>query len=84
MRLIGAGATGRVFEVEHERIGRRAAMKTLAASHAAHPGAIKRLFTEALAVNRINHPHIVEVTDLVEAGVHDPGAPRPTASRRRA
>ena len=52
-------------------------MKTLAASHAAHPGAIKRLFTEALAVNRINHPHIVEVTDLVEAGVHEPCVPWP-------
>jgi serine/threonine-protein kinase len=77
VRLIGAGATGRVFEVEHERIGRKAAMKTLAASHATHPGAIKRLFTEALAVNRINHPHIVEVTDLVEAGVHEPGTPWP-------
>ena len=81
IRLIGAGATGRVFEVEHERIGRRAAMKTLAASHAAHPGAIKRLFTEALAVNRINHPHIVEVTDLVEAGVHYPKVPRPDGSQ---
>jgi serine/threonine protein kinase len=77
VRLIGAGSTGRVFEVEHERIGRRAAMKTLAASHAAHAGAIKRLFTEALAVNRINHPHIVEVTDLVENGIHYPAAPRP-------
>ena len=77
VRLIGAGATGRVFEVEHERIGRKAAMKTLAASHATHPGAIKRLFTEALAVNRINHPHIVEVTDLVEAGVHEPCTPWP-------
>ncbi len=49
------------------RLGRRAAMKTLAAAHAAHPSAIKRLFIEALAVNRINNPHIVEVTDLVEA-----------------
>jgi len=77
VRLIGSGSTGRVFEVEHERIGRRAAMKTLAASHATHPGAIRRLFTEALAVNRINHPHIVEVTDLVENGVHDPLVPRP-------
>jgi serine/threonine-protein kinase len=72
MRLLGVGATGRVFEVEHERIGRRAAMKTLASAHAAHPSAIKRLFIEALAVNRINNPHIVEVTDIVERGVHEP------------
>jgi serine/threonine protein kinase len=70
VRLLGEGASGPVFEVVHERLGRRAAMKTLAAEHASHPGAIKRLFAEALAVNRINHPHIVEITDLVEAGEH--------------
>ena len=76
VRLLGAGAAGRVFEVEHLRLGRRAAMKTLAAAHAAHPAAIKRLFAEARAVNRINNPHIVEVTDLVERGEHrrDPPA----------
>jgi serine/threonine-protein kinase len=70
VRLLGAGAVGRVFEVEHLRLGRRAAMKTLASAHAAHPAAIRRLFAEALAVNRINNPHIVEVTDLVERGEH--------------
>jgi serine/threonine protein kinase len=70
LRLLGKGTTGRVFEVEHERIGRRAAMKTLAAEHAMRPEAIKRLFAEAMAVNRINHPHIVEITDVVESGIH--------------
>jgi serine/threonine protein kinase len=67
IRLLGEGATGRVFEVEHSTIGRRAAMKILAPEHAARPGAVKRLFSEAQAVNRINNPHIVEVTDVVEA-----------------
>jgi len=66
-RLIGRGATGRVFEVEHLAIGRRAAMKILTAESASRPGAIKRLFSEAQAVNKIHNPHIVEVTDLVEA-----------------
>src|SRR5215831_11291089 len=70
VKLLGEGSSGRVFEVEHTKIGRRAAMKTLAVEHAARPGAVKRLFTEALAVNRINNPHIVEVTDLVENGEH--------------
>lgn len=67
IRLIGQGATGRVFEVEHLTIGRRAAMKILSPEHAARPGAIKRLFDEAQAVNQISHPHIVEVTDMIEA-----------------
>jgi serine/threonine protein kinase len=66
LRLIGAGATGRVFEVEHLTIGRRAAMKILAPEHASRPGAIRRLFQEARAISQINHPHIVDVTDLVE------------------
>lgn len=67
VRLIGEGATGRVYEVEHLTIGRRAAMKMIAPEAAARPGAVKRLFSEAQAVNKISHPHIVEVTDLVEA-----------------
>jgi serine/threonine-protein kinase len=67
VRLIGQGATGRVFEVQHVTIGRRAAMKILAPEHASRPGAVRRLFTEARAISQISHPHIVEVTDLVEA-----------------
>ncbi|MCG5054016.1 MAG: protein kinase [Myxococcales bacterium] len=67
MRLLGEGAAGRVFEVEHTTIGRRAAMKVLAPEHAHRPGAVRRLFREAQAVNKIRHPHIVDVTDLVES-----------------
>ena len=67
LRLIGEGAVGRVFEVEHVKIGRRAAMKVLSPEHALRPMAVRRLFSEAQAVNRINHPHIVEITDVVDA-----------------
>jgi serine/threonine-protein kinase len=66
-RLIGEGANGRVFEVEHVSLGRRDAMKILAPQHATRAGAVKRLFAEARAVNRIQHPNIVAVTDLIEA-----------------
>ena len=67
LRLIGEGAVGRVFEVEHVKIGRRAAMKVLSPEHALRPLAVRRLFAEAQAVNRINDPHIVEITDVVDA-----------------
>ena len=67
VRLIGQGATGRVFEVQHLGIGRRAAMKILAPEHAGRPGANKSLLAEAQAVSTISHPHIVAVTDLIEA-----------------
>ncbi len=69
VKQLGQGASGVVYEVEHTKIGRRAAMKILSRDHAARPGAIRRLLSEAQAVNRINHPHIVEISDVVDASV---------------
>jgi eukaryotic-like serine/threonine-protein kinase len=73
IRRIGEGATGRVFEVEHQRIGRRAAIKILS-PEATVPWMIKRLVNEAQAVNLINHPNILEIIDVLEPqngqGVH--------------
>ncbi|HVZ72229.1 MAG TPA: serine/threonine-protein kinase [Polyangia bacterium] len=66
VRLIGAGAVGCVWEAEHEKLGRRAALKLLDPALARRPAARARFFAEALAVNRIHDPHIVEVTDTVE------------------
>jgi hypothetical protein len=54
----------------HEKLERRAALKLLDAAHAARPSARARFFAEALSINRINHPHIVEVTDIVETDDH--------------
>jgi serine/threonine-protein kinase len=70
VRLIGEGTGGRVYEVVHEKLERRAALKLLDAAHAARPSARARFFAEALSINRINHPHIVEVTDIVETDDH--------------
>jgi serine/threonine-protein kinase len=70
VRLLGEGTGGRVFEVLHEKLGRRAALKLLDAAHASRPTARARFFAEALSINRINHPHIVEVTDIVETDEH--------------
>jgi serine/threonine-protein kinase len=67
VRLVGEGASGAVFEVEHSKIGRRAAMKVLSPEYAMRPSAVRRLISEAQAVNRINHPHIVEITDVIES-----------------
>jgi hypothetical protein len=70
IRLLGQGTTGRVFEVEHDKLGHHAAMKLLVGSQAGRPAARSRLFAEALSVNRISNRHIVEVTDVVETGQH--------------
>jgi eukaryotic-like serine/threonine-protein kinase len=71
VRKLGEGTTSRVFEVEHVRIGRRAAMK-VAHADAALPGVGRRLFAEARAVNLINHPNVVEITDIVEPTQENP------------
>jgi eukaryotic-like serine/threonine-protein kinase len=65
VRLLGEGTTGRVFEVEHVRIGHRAAMKVVHRD-AVLPGVVSRLFAEARAVNLIGHPHIVDIADVLE------------------
>ena len=44
VRLIGAGTGGCVFEVVHEKLGRRAALKLLGAAQAARPAARARFF----------------------------------------
>jgi hypothetical protein len=71
VRALGAGTGGHVFEVLHEKLGRGAALKLLDATVARRPEARGRFLAEALSISRINHPHIVEVTDIVETGEHD-------------
>jgi len=66
LRRLGAGTTGTVFEVEHQRIARRAAMKVLSPMVPV-PNVIDRFVVEAQAVNAIKDPHVVEVTDILES-----------------
>jgi len=65
LRELGEGTAAKVFEVEHVRIGRRAAMKIVHPDSVV-PGVAKRLFVEAQAANLIANPHIVEITDVIE------------------
>ena len=61
-RLLGAGAMGRVYLAEHERLGRRAAVKLL---DGWDPELVSRLFCEARAVAQIGDEHLVDVYDFV-------------------
>ena len=71
VRQLGEGTTGRVFEVEHVRIGHRAAMKVVHRD-AVLPGVVGRLFAEARAVNLIGHRHIVDIMDVLEPSEGQP------------
>lgn len=64
MRKIGEGGMGAVYEALHESIERRVALKVLHPKLAADPELARRFFNEARAVNRVDHPGLVQITDF--------------------
>ena len=69
-RELGAGSMGRVYLARHERLGRQVALKVLRDELLGERSLVDRFMQEGRAVNRINHPNIVEVHDYIEQ--HDP------------
>ncbi|HEX4621383.1 MAG TPA: protein kinase, partial [Myxococcaceae bacterium] len=67
LEMLGEGAMGTVYRARHTQLGREVALKVMRADAASNPRLVKRCRDEARAVNRINHPHIVEVVDFCEA-----------------
>ena len=64
--LIGRGGMGRVYRARHELVGRDVAIKFLSPSYAHDPAHKTRFLREARAANRINHEHIIDITDFGE------------------
>jgi len=62
--LLGAGGMAQVYRATHVEIGREAALKVLSHDVAAMPDAVRRFRVEAQAVNKINHPNIVQIFDF--------------------
>ncbi|HEX6899050.1 MAG TPA: protein kinase [Thermoanaerobaculia bacterium] len=70
---LGEGALGVVHRAVHIGLEKAFAVKLLKTAGASTPAALARFRTEALALGRLRHPHIVEVTD---SGIDDStGAP---------
>jgi serine/threonine protein kinase len=63
IRLLGQGGMGAVYEGLHEAIERRVAIKVLHSELARRTDIATRFFNEARAVNRIEHPGLVQVSD---------------------
>lgn len=59
--IIGAGAMGIVYRVQHAVIGKPAALKVLKPDYADDPDMVQRLIREARTVNAIRHPGIVDI-----------------------
>lgn len=63
--VLGDGGMGEVFLAEHQRLGRRVALKRLRDRFAKNRKAVKRFVDEAWAIGQIQHRNIVKVTDFV-------------------
>lgn len=65
---IGAGGMGRVLLALDERLGRKVAVKTLSPRYADNPKLRERFMREARALARLDHPNIVRIYNLGDAG----------------
>jgi serine/threonine-protein kinase len=65
-RMVASGGGGTVYEAQHRLLGRRTAVKVLRRELASSPQMVKRFLREALAVNVIKHPHIVDIYEFGE------------------
>jgi tRNA A-37 threonylcarbamoyl transferase component Bud32 len=71
LSLLGQGAMGRVFRAEDTLLRRHVAIKVLrsrATTGSDRPVAVGRLIREARAAASLEHPHIIQVYDINEAG----------------
>jgi serine/threonine protein kinase len=63
---LAAGGGGTVYEAQHRLLGRVAAVKVLRRELAGSPQMVARFLREALAVNMIKHPNIVDIYEFGE------------------
>jgi serine/threonine-protein kinase len=68
VRQLGSGGMAVVYLARHVLIERLSAIKILRPDLAMNPSHRERFLREARAVNRINHPNIVEITDFGDDG----------------
>jgi serine/threonine protein kinase len=66
VREIGRGGMGSVFEAVQPQIERRVAIKVLHSQYAKNEQLVNRFFNEARAVNIVNHPSVVQISEFAQ------------------
>src|SRR6185436_18410261 len=64
LNRIGRGGMGLVYKVEHQRMGKIAAMKVLHRELTSDKEVVKRFRREAEAVSKLTHPNTVQTFDF--------------------
>ena len=65
---LGAGGMGEVYRARDPRLGRDVAIKVLPAAISADPARLRRFEQEARAAAALNHPNIVTIYSVEQAG----------------
>jgi serine/threonine protein kinase len=65
---LGAGGMGEVYRARDPRLGRDVAIKVLPATISADPARLRRFEQEARAAAALNHPNIVTIHSVEQAG----------------
>ena len=66
LKKLGEGGMGAVYLGEHVKMGRKSAIKVMAASMAQDPDAISRFNREATNASKISHPNVCQIYDFGE------------------
>lgn len=62
-KLLGTGGMGHVYQAKHELMHRRVAIKIMRAQFVADQVSVKRFNFEAIALGKLEHPHIIATYD---------------------
>jgi serine/threonine protein kinase len=66
--LLGEGGMANVYLAQHQSLGNNVAIKLLKEEFVQHPNIRKRFLSEAKSLAKMNHPNVIKVTDLIDAG----------------